>query len=55
MSLMFMHCFFFLCVQCIYRSPGDIYEVYIPSNLAYGSRGAGGLIGPDATLIFKVS
>ena len=33
---------------------GDIYEVTIPSELAYGSRGAGGLIGPNAVLVFKV-
>ncbi len=29
-------------------------ELYIPSNLAYGAQGAGGLIGPDETLIFEV-
>jgi len=33
---------------------GAKYRFYIPSNLAYGSRGAGGAIGPDETLIFDV-
>lgn len=28
--------------------------LYIPSNLAYGSRGAGGAIGPNEMLVFKV-
>ena len=33
---------------------GGEWELYIPSTLAYGPRGAGGAIGPNATLIFKV-
>ncbi len=34
--------------------PGAKWRVYIPSNLAYGPQGAGGAIGPNATLIFDV-
>jgi FKBP-type peptidyl-prolyl cis-trans isomerase FkpA len=33
---------------------GAKYEFFIPPDLAYGSRGAGGVIGPDETLIFEV-
>ncbi len=33
---------------------GSEWELYIPSELAYGPQGAGGVIGPNATLIFKV-
>ena len=33
---------------------GSKYRFFIPSNLAYGSRGAGGVIGPDETLVFDV-
>ncbi len=33
---------------------GDVWEIFIPSALAYGSQGAGGKIGPNATLNFKV-
>lgn len=34
--------------------PGATWMLYIPSNLAYGAHGAGSLIGPNETLIFKV-
>lgn len=33
---------------------GSTWEIYVPSNLAYGARSVGGAIGPNETLIFNV-
>jgi FKBP-type peptidyl-prolyl cis-trans isomerase len=35
-------------------SEGSTYRFFIPSDLAYGSYGAGSSVPPNATLIFKV-
>ena len=34
--------------------PGSKWEVYIPSDMAYGERGAGDAIGPNQALIFTI-
>lgn len=34
---------------------GSTWRLFIPSSLAYGPQGAGGVIGPNQTLIFDVS
>jgi len=34
--------------------PGDKWEVVIPSELAYGEKGAGDRIGPNETLVFTI-
>jgi len=33
---------------------GSKWQLFVPAELAYGERGAGGQIGPDATLMFEV-
>ncbi len=33
---------------------GAKWQLFIPADLAYGPNGAGGLIGPNETLIFEV-
>jgi FKBP-type peptidyl-prolyl cis-trans isomerase len=33
---------------------GSKWQIFVPSELAYGERGAGGPVGPNATLIFEV-
>lgn len=33
---------------------GAKWILYVPPNLAYGERGAGGLIGPNETLVFEI-
>lgn len=34
--------------------PGSTYEIYVPSNLAYGDRGLPPVIGPNQALVFKI-
>jgi FKBP-type peptidyl-prolyl cis-trans isomerase FklB len=33
---------------------GSTWEIYVPSDLAYGPRSVGGPIGPNETLVFKI-
>ena len=33
---------------------GDKWQVFIPSELAYGERGSGGIIGPNEALVFEI-
>ncbi len=33
---------------------GSKWQIFVPARLAYGERGAGGSIGPNATLIFEI-
>ncbi len=33
---------------------GSKWQLFIPSNLAYGERSPGGEIGPNSTLIFEI-
>ena len=35
-------------------SVGSSWELFVPSDLAYGKQGMGSLIGPNETLIFKI-
>lgn len=34
--------------------PGAKWEIFVPADLAYGERGAGGVIGPNEVLIFDI-
>ncbi len=34
--------------------PGDEWDLYVPPELGYGEKGAGGVIPPDATLVFRI-
>ncbi|BBP43309.1 FKBP-type peptidyl-prolyl cis-trans isomerase [Thiosulfativibrio zosterae] len=34
--------------------PGAKWEIYVPPSLGYGAKGAGNIIGPNATLIFTI-
>jgi len=42
-------------IEALQKMPvGAKWRLFVPSDLAYGDEGAGGMIGPNATLIFDV-
>ena len=41
-----------ICIYCLFIL--QFVDIYVPSDLAYGERGAGQQIGPHTTLIFEV-
>jgi len=40
--------------QECFLEEGAKWQLFIPPNLAYGEQGKGGVIGPNATLIFEI-
>ena len=35
-------------------SVGSTHKIFVPASLAYGERGAGDKIGPNAVLVFEI-